>query len=149
MRLPSTDVSSMRSPKNILLVEDDVELSYLLTHFLEEKIQGAGVYVANDPYEAINMMSECAFDFLLFDWNLQGRNALETLSEAEKGFDFDPNLPTGWKDKSTPVLILSSAPKEFCGLNRLKYFNYVGHVAKQKGLDQVMDSIHIHYLLTT
>ena len=138
----------LKPTRNVLLVDDDEELAKLLNLFLQEKISDAKVHVATDPYEAINMMAEQCFDFVVMDWNLQGVNGLQTLLEAEKGFDFDPNLPEQWRDKVTPVIILSSDQKDSCELENLRYFSYAGHVNKKDGLDRVMDAIHAHYLLT-
>jgi DNA-binding response OmpR family regulator len=141
-------ISSVKPVRNLLLVDDDEDLAQLLNVFLKEKIEDAKVHIATDPYEAINVMAEQAFDLVVLDWNLQGVNGRETLLEAEKGFDYDPNLPDQWRQKSTPVIILSGDSKDQCELENLRYFNYAGHVNKKNGLDRVMDAIHAHYLLT-
>jgi CheY-like chemotaxis protein len=141
-------ITAAKPARNVLLVDDDEDLAQLLNVFLKEKIEDAKVHIATDPYEAINMMAEQSFDLVVLDWNLQGVNGRETLLEAEKGFDYDPNLPDQWRQKSTPVIILSGDSKDQCELENLRYFNYAGHVNKKNGLDRVMDAIHAHYLLT-
>jgi DNA-binding response OmpR family regulator len=140
--------TAVKPNRNVLLVDDDEDLAHLLNVFLKEKIGDAAVHVATDPYEAINMMAEQSYDLVVLDWNLQGVNGRETLMEAEKGFDFDPNLPQQYRDKATPVIILSGDSKDQCEMQDLRYFNYAGHVNKRNGLDRVMDAIHAHYLLT-
>jgi CheY-like chemotaxis protein len=131
----------------VLVVEDDIELAHLLDEKVRERFHGAKVYMAHDPYEAMNMMAEKAYDLVLLDWNLPGFTGTETMAQAAKDFDFDPNLPLAWREKPTPVMVMSANPEESCGMRNNRYFTYAGHVNKCEGLTGILNRLSQHLVM--
>ena len=133
--------------RNVLVVEDDIELAHLLNEKVLERFHDAKVHMAHDSFEAMNMMAEKAYDLVLLDWNLPGFNATQTLSQATRDFDFDPNLPLEWREKSTPVVIMSADPEESCQMRNSRYFSYAGYINKAEGLAGILKRIDSHLLM--
>jgi OmpR-family two-component system manganese-sensing response regulator len=61
--------------KKILLIEDDSEMSNLLSSSLSDRYP-CTVDVAQDSFEAMNMMTERFYDLVILDWNLPGFNGI-------------------------------------------------------------------------
>lgn len=127
--------------KQVLVVDDDIELAHLLNRRLGEILDHAEVHVAGDPYEAMNLMAETSFDVVLLDWHLQGLTGQQTLQLASRDFDRDPNLPLEWKQKAASVVVMSSSGEAECEIPNTRYFNFVGYVGKEEGLDGIMSRV--------
>ena len=130
---------------SILIVDDDVELSWLLESSLRKKIPDADITVANDPYDGLNQVLEKDFNLIVLDWNLQGLNGLEMLHKAEHEIEMDPLLPDDRFYKKSKVVVLSVDPKKKCKIGRLEHFKHIGHINKMQKLDTLVDTINTHY----
>ena len=133
--------------KSVLVVDDDIELAQLLNVSVCERFKNAVVDIASDPFEAMNMMADKAYDLVLLDWNLPGITGLRTLEQASKDFDYDPNLPSEWREKRTPVVVMSADDEEQCKAHSTRYFSYAGFVNKKLGLGGIMDQVNQHLVL--
>ena len=78
--------------KKVLMIEDDSEMSMVISTALKENF-GCTVDVAQDPFEAINLIVDKFYDLIILDWQLPGLNGAETLVAAEKGLKFEPSIP--------------------------------------------------------
>ena len=67
----------MEEKTNILIVDDDLSLSYTTTDILDEL--GYKVAIANNGYEAIEMVKNMDYDMILMDIKMPGINGVETL----------------------------------------------------------------------
>jgi CheY-like chemotaxis protein len=130
---------------SILIVDDDVELSWLLETNLRRALPQADISIANDPYEGLNLLLEKEFNLVVLDWNLQGINGREMLDQADHEMDLDPSLPDDRYSHRPKVVVLSADPKKKCKLGRFEHFKPVGHIHKMQKLDQLIDSIKTHY----
>jgi CheY-like chemotaxis protein len=133
--------------RSVLLVEDDIELAHLLNAKVTERFHDAQVDMAHDPFEAMNMMAEKPYDLVLMDWNLPGFNGNQAIAQATRDFDFDPNLPIEWREKSTPVVVMSADTEEHCPMRSSRYFKYAGHVNKTEGLSGIMNRLNAHLVM--
>lgn len=96
-----------KGKKRILIIDDDQDLSELLKSLLGSD-KNLTIKTAQDPFEAIDMMTEQVFDMIVLDWNLPKMNGLETLLQTEKWFKSDPNLLSEWDNRKVPVVIFSA-----------------------------------------
>jgi len=126
--------------KKVLMIEDDPEMSELIQSQLTS--QGhVSMDVAQDPFEAINLMSEKYYDMIILDWGLPALTGAETLLQADRSFDLDPTLPARWDQSKTPVVIFSSSKKTKCLPRKTKHFDYVGFISKIQPLDKIISGI--------
>lgn len=130
---------------SILIVDDDVELSWLLETQLRRVMPDADISVANDPYEGLNLLVEKDFDLVVLDWNLQGIKGNEMIHQADHELELDTALPDDRYYHRSKVVVLSVDPKKKCKLGRMEHFRHVGHIHKMQRLDQLVDSIKTHY----
>jgi len=140
--LPMRKVTKIKKVKRILMIDDDLEMSQLLKSILQkdEKIK---ITTAQDPFDAMDMMNDQAFDLIVLEWNLPKLNGLETLLATERGFKFDPNLPLEWEDKKVPVIILSGCEKSSCKPPYTKHFRYLAYINKTDQLENIVN--HLRY----
>ena len=130
--------------RKILIVDDDQEISEVLKAVLERKGEYE-VKMAADPYEAITMMMDEVFDFLLLDWNLPQMNGLKTILEAERVFRNDPTLPLDWETRKVKVVTFSGDSTADCQLPNTAHFKYLGHVSKQNDLKNIVENMQSHF----
>ncbi len=135
-----TSVKNFKKMKRILMIEDDPEMAELITRSLKNKFSCA-TYIANDPFEAMNLMSENFYDLIILDWQLPGLNGYETLQHADKSLSLEPSLPIQWDHKKVPVVIVSASKRKDCNLRQTDHFNYVGYVSKLQPLKTIVDCI--------
>jgi CheY-like chemotaxis protein len=131
---------SFKKVKRILMIEDDSDMSEILTYTLKMKYN-CNIDVASDPFEAMNMMADRFYDLIILDWQLPGLNGTETLAQTEKLLKLEPALPIQWDRAKVPVVILSSAKKNECLPRRTKHFNYVGFITKAQPLEMIVDAL--------
>lgn len=141
--------TAINNRTRILVIDDDRELSELLKHTLGSTLENTQVLVTHDPYEAMNAMTERSFDLILLDWNLPGLDGAQTLQKADQVFQFEPDVPTAWDTKQTPVLVLSGDLRSDCKVQKTKHFKYVGHINKKNKINSIVESIKKHLPLTT
>lgn len=125
--------------KKILIIEDDQDTSDLIAHALRSRYL-CTTQVAQDPFEAINLITENFYDLIILDWQLPGLSGTDTLATAEKSLKLEPSLPVKWGFQKVPVVIFSSAKKNECPPRRTKHFNYVGYVSKTQPLSAIVEA---------
>lgn len=128
-----------KRPKKILMIDDDQDIVAVVTRALKTKYSCV-IDVAQDPYEAMNLMTEKFYDLIILDWQLPGLNGTETLAETEKGLKLEPGLPFQWDTKKVPVVIFSASKKNQCHPRRTKHFDYVGYILKSQPLYTIIES---------
>ena len=142
--LPIRNHSKTKRMKKILIIDQDQEMSQLLKNLLQydEKIK---VTTAQDPFDAMDMMTDQAFDLIISEWDLPKLNGLETLLETEKGFKFDPNLPLEWEDKKVPVIFLSGCEKSVCKPPYTKHFRYLAYINKASNIESIVEKLRYQF----
>lgn len=115
----------------ILIVEDDKDLAEILANKFSLE-SGAHVEIANDPYEALNQMSEHHFDLVVMDWGLPDLTGGETLKQADRNAMIDPVAAEQWNMKKTPVVILSAHKARECRTNKNNTYRVVSYVNKRQ-----------------
>ncbi|MBC7743011.1 MAG: response regulator [Bdellovibrionaceae bacterium] len=135
---------SFKKSKKILMIEDDPDMAAVISKSLKQKYSCI-IDIAQDPFEAMNFMTENFYDLIILDWQLPALNGAETLVQAEKGLRLEPSLPIQWDRQRVPVVIFSSSKKNECPPRRTKHFNYVGFVSKSQPLNAILDSFG-HYM---
>lgn len=131
---------SFKKFKKILMIEDDADMAELVANSLRMKYRCA-IDVAQDPFEAMNYMTEKYYDLIILDWQLPGLNGTETLVQAEKGLRLEPSIPIQWDREKVPVVIFSASKKNECLPRRTKHFNYVGFISKSQTLNSIVDAL--------
>ena len=71
----------MKNEANILIVDDDIDMTETLSDILEDS--GYQVEVANDGFKAIEKVKDRAFDVILMDIKMPGINGVETYKEIK------------------------------------------------------------------
>lgn len=127
----------------MLVVDDDVEMAEVIRHSLS-RCYGVDVKVAIDPYEAITLMLDGTYDFVLLDWNLTQMNGFTAICEAEKIFLQAARTLGRISSKKIRVATFSAGMSRLCRLPSTRHFTYVGHVSKQRKLQEIVQSVHDH-----
>lgn len=130
--------------KKVLIVDDDIEIAELLKTALDQEHK-FDIRIASDPYEAINLMLEDIYDFVLLDWNLPKMNGLKTIQEAEKIFRYDPTLPLDWESRKVGVVTISGDPDKNCRIPTSQHFKYIGHISKQNKLPNIVGAVQRYF----
>ncbi len=131
---------SFKKTKKILMIEDDQDMVEIITNSLKMKYH-CSIDTAQDPFEAMNLMTEKYYDLIILDWQLPGLNGTETLVQAEKGLKLEPSIPIQWDRSKVPVVIFTSSKKNECLPRRTKHFDYVGFISKSQPLNSIIDSL--------
>jgi len=131
---------SKKKPR-ILLVDDDMDMGEVIKNSLKFRYN-CNVDLVSDPFEAMNTMTDRFYDLIILDWRLPALTGGQTLKELEKGFYFEPGLPSQWdRGQRVPVIIFSAAERAQCPLDKTKHFDCVGFVSKRQPLTGIIDSI--------
>lgn len=134
-------------PERVLLIEDDESFAQVLAFALEQK-SGCDVLIANEPFEASNLMSQHAFDLVITDWRLPTTNGFTTLRKAEQSLSLDPMAPPEWFGRhKVPVIVITACDSsEIERERRLKgCFQFLGVVSKEQPMDGILEQIEILY----
>jgi PleD family two-component response regulator len=142
--LPIKNIKKIKKFKRVLIIDNDFKMSNLLKSILQNNKEFK-ITIANDPYEAIDLMTGQVFDLIVIEWNLPMLNGLETLMEVEKGFKFEPNLPLEWDNKKVPVIILSDSDKSSCKPPYTKHFKYFGYINKGIAIEHIIEHLMFHF----
>jgi len=67
---------------HILIIEDDPELSMILTSYLEK--YDMDVISAEDPYLGLSLLTQNPIDLVILDLTLPGMDGLEVCEEAAR-----------------------------------------------------------------
>jgi CheY-like chemotaxis protein len=97
----------MKTSQKILIIDDDIDMSSYLAATVRST-EGSSVDIANDPYEAIEMIFARRYDLILLDINLPDLDGYKTIQILSK--HLDQNLTSTfqmWRDK-VPVVLMSS-----------------------------------------
>lgn len=112
----------------ILLADDHAILRQGLKQVLAEEIPDAIFGDAGDAAETLVLLREQAWDVLVLDVNMPGRNGFEVLEEVRRDF---PLLP---------VLVLSSTPEDQIGLRVIKS-GAAGYLNKQVAPERLVEAV--------
>lgn len=97
---------------NILVVDDDEMVRYVLTEKLQE--HGFSVTAADNGLSAVELFSSALFDAVLLDLKMPGMDGIETLTELRK---LDPHIPvimvTAFGDIATAVEAIKLGAYDF------------------------------------
>jgi two-component system, chemotaxis family, response regulator Rcp1 len=140
-------IMNERSPKEILLVEDNALDVRITLEALSECPAANHVNVVNDGFEALEFLRRAGRharaprpDLILLDLNLPGKNGQEILSEIKA----DENL------RRIPVVVLSTsqAPEDIGNAYDLHANSYVTKPAELELFTSAVKSIHEFWLST-
>ncbi len=134
------DLLVRRNFKRVLLIDDDMDISGALRVGFE-RTGISQLDVAADPFEAINMMIDKFYNFVILDWNLPALNGSDTLRRAGQAMATELDLPNQWDYQKVPVVIFSSSPREICIPKKNKHFSYVGFVSKNQPINQILGAM--------
>lgn len=140
-QLTHVDATKIVHPRQgrVLIVEDDRDLAEVLAD--KFAFDGAYVEVANDPYEALNQMSEHHFDLVIMDWELPDMTGGETLKQADRNSMLDPLASEQWNMKKTPVVILSAHKSRECRTNKNNTYRVVSYISKRQPFANIVKSL--------
>jgi CheY-like chemotaxis protein len=124
----------------VLMIEDDSEVSSLIKGSLEHQ-KTIMVQIASDPFQAMNLMSENFYNYIILDWKLPILNGCETIETADRLLRLDPSLPTNWDRYQVPVIILSAAQKSDCFFKDTSHFKFAKHISKQQSLKEIITDL--------
>lgn len=136
-------VKNIKKAKRILIIEDDSDMSKVLSKSLKENYNCI-IDIAHDPFEAVNYIVDKFYDVIILDWQLPGLNGAETLLAAEKSLRFEPSIPIQWDTHQARVVILSSSEKRNCSARKTKHFNYTGYISKQQPLSLIIEDLGLY-----
>jgi serine/threonine protein kinase len=75
---PTIDVPpATKKPFRVMIVDDDVDISRLLSHFTKKAVPDADIKVANDAEKALTMLASHPPDVLLLDLHMPRVNGIE------------------------------------------------------------------------
>lgn len=131
---------SFKKTKKILMIEDDLDMAELIIGTLKMRYH-CTIDVAQDPFEAMNLIADKFYDLIILDWQLPGLNGTETLVQAEKVLKLEPIIPIQWDQSKVPVVIFTSSKKNECLPRRTKHFDYVGFVSKSQPISSVINAL--------
>lgn len=114
--------------KRILIVDDHAILRKGLKETIDEEVGRAAFGEAETAAQALEQVRKAAWDLVLLDIGLEGRNGLEVLEEIKK---LRPKLP---------VLILSMYPESEFGVRSLK-LGAVGYLNKQSAPEELVNAV--------
>lgn len=112
----------------ILIADDHAILRQGLKQILADEIGAATFGEAGNATETLAHLHKQAWDVLILDINMPGRNGFEVLDEVRRYF---PALP---------VLVLSSTPEDQLGLRAIKA-GAAGYLNKQTAPEQLVNAV--------
>ena len=112
----------------ILITDDHAIVRRGLKQILADEIAGATFGETGDSAQALVLLHQQAWDILILDINMPGRNGFEVLDEVRRSF---PSLP---------VLVLSSTPEDQLGLRAIKS-GASGYLNKQTAAEQLVEAV--------
>jgi len=113
---------------SILIADDHAILRQGLKQILAEEIPGTEFGDASNAAEALALLHKQAWDALVLDINMPGRNGFEVLAEVRRDF---PRLA---------VLVLSSTPEDQLGVRAIKA-GASGYLNKQTAPERLVEAV--------
>lgn len=129
----------------VLIIDDDKDWAELLASKFSQT--GAYAETANDPYEALNQLSEHHFDLIVLDWELPDLSGGETLKQADRNAMIDPVASEQWTMKKTPVVIISAHKARECRTNKNNTYRVVSYMNKRQPMTNIIK--HLFEILNT
>lgn len=109
--------------RKVLIIEDDNDMAAVIKYRIES-FGGAHCDVVSDPYEALNLLSDIAFDIVLVDQKLPGMLGSSVLTQVDRFIDIDPTLSELNRfGQKIPVVLMSGAPIKLGRRYALKHFS--------------------------
>ncbi|MGB2601507.1 MAG: response regulator [Candidatus Omnitrophota bacterium] len=115
--------------KNILIVEDNVEMQKLYKNMFKNKQDEYGVEIEGDARKAFKRLAEKDFDLVLLD----------IIMEPMDGESFFACIRQDSKRKDIPVLVVSVLGQE--GLDYMKKLTKVDFLQKPVTIEELMEKI--------
>lgn len=112
----------------ILIVDDHEVVRHGLRDILQRRLDNVSVTEAVDSREAVRWLTEKAWDLVLLDINLPGRDGLEVLAEVRR------------RSPKTPVLVLTAYPEEQFAVRAFK-MGAAGYLNKQCVSDELLAAV--------
>lgn len=78
------------NPTQILVVEDELEISRLIEMILKKK--GFSVVTINDGVSALNLLKNQSFDLVILDWMLPQLSGIDVIKEMRKNSNLTPAI---------------------------------------------------------
>lgn len=120
------DDNAQPTNENILVVDDQPGVRFLLREILEE--EGYGVELAKSGMEALDKLSAMTPELILLDMKMPGLNGLETIEQIE--------IP-GLREK----VVLMSAYGDNDLINKAMELGVVFHIRKPFDLQEIKDLV--------
>jgi two-component system, NarL family, invasion response regulator UvrY len=117
-----------RGTVRILLADDHTILRQGLKQIINDALRRVEFGEAGNAEETMTLLREQAWDVLILDINMPGRNGFEVLGEACRHF---PKLP---------VLVLSSTPEDQLGLRAIRA-GAAGYLNKQTAPELLVQAV--------
>jgi CheY-like chemotaxis protein len=119
--------------RNILFIEDDAEFAQAFSEVIEDHTHSR-VTMVSDPYEAVMLISDNAFDLVITDWNLPALNGFSLLKKADKAISSDPQSSDYWFSHRTPVIVLTGGDIDEIDTSKRPHgmFHFLGAVSKRQ-----------------
>jgi two-component system invasion response regulator UvrY len=122
-----TDLT-IHAATRILIADDHAILRQGLKQILAEEIPATEFGDAGDANQTLVLLHKQAWDVLVLDINMPGRNGFEVLDEVRRNF---PLLP---------VLVLSSTPEDQLGVRAIKA-GASGYLNKRTAPEQLVEAV--------
>lgn len=97
--------------KNILMIEDDVELAEILSEYLEQ--HDMSVSVATDPFIGISTLNLSSFDLVILDLTLPGLDGLEVCKQIRAKHDVPIIISSARHDITDKVNALENGADDY------------------------------------
>lgn len=140
-----SSIEQARSTKkklSVLVIEDDPDYSEVLSGRLGQE-EALNIFVASDPYEAAERLTECCYDLVITDWTLSTMRAPQTLRKTDEILRMDSDLPVKWSKRRVPVLIVSGDDhaRDVSRIYDFEHFQFVSFLPKQAGLEKIVKKV--------
>jgi CheY-like chemotaxis protein len=129
--------------QRVLLIEDDEDFAQALAMNLEQKLH-CNVSIANDSFEAANLMAGHAYDLILTDWRLPEKTGFKALNQADRSLALDPEAPEEWfSQKKVPVIVVTACDSSEIERERKlrNRFRFLGVVSKGQSVEGILNQI--------
>ncbi len=127
--------------KRVLIVEDDKDMSAVIKYKIES-LGTAVCDIAEDPYEALDFLSDHTYDFILIDQKLPGMTGVNVIAEMDKFADKDPVIiDSGRFGKKIPIVFMSAANIDLGKNFHLAHFDLKQIVDKKTGLNTFLNNM--------
>lgn len=109
--------------RKVLIIEDDKDMANVIKYRIES-FGGAHCDMVSDPYEALNLLSDFAYDIVLVDQKLPGMLGSNVLTQVDRFIDIDPTLSELNRfSYKIPVVLMSGSPIKLGSRYKLKHFS--------------------------